>query len=335
MQNKNNNQKGTMTKIRMNTELRNKLFNKIKNVFENEDTQEREAFLQAREDVDYNYNIAHNLAKEVVERSYPPEDVSVLRSFKKKYGQPCDVVAKDKCFYFAHQEGVDDEGEPTETKSHFDFGLFGNLNGSEYNSEDGKKFAVAYYREELKAKDCNPDIYAQQNENKDNPHKTKHVDECMKALGSTNYHSYQGDMSNQIGMAKEFDNPYYLDVIGTSYCRSRAIACTKNEYELFERWRTAKGNLVSKHQTWIDTIQKQCDQLKIGLKAYRYLSEGIELATELGIQVDEAELIRTNSTGLTIYNPSNLASMIKGMKNKHQSREAKILARKQYEESLN
>ena len=31
--------------------------------------------------------------------------------------------------------------------------------------------------------DCNPDIYAQQNENKDNPHKTKHVDECMKALG--------------------------------------------------------------------------------------------------------------------------------------------------------
>ena len=29
-----------MSKIRMNTELRNKLFNKIKNVFENEDTQE-------------------------------------------------------------------------------------------------------------------------------------------------------------------------------------------------------------------------------------------------------------------------------------------------------
>ena len=98
--------------------------------------------------------------------------------------------------------------------------------------------------------------------------------------------------------------------------------------------RIAKGNLFAKHQTWIDTIVKQCDQLKIGLKAYRYLSEGIELATELGIQVDEAELIRTNSTGLTIYNPSNLASMIKGLKNKHQSREAKILARKKYEESI-
>ena len=37
-----------MTKIRMNTELRNKLFNKIKNVFENEDTQEKEAFLHGK-----------------------------------------------------------------------------------------------------------------------------------------------------------------------------------------------------------------------------------------------------------------------------------------------
>jgi hypothetical protein len=335
MQNKINNQeRGNMTRVRMNTELRNKLFNKIKDVFENESTQEKEAYLQARESVDHHYKYASELAKLVVERAYPPEDVSVLRQFKKKYGQPCDVVAKDKCFYFAHNEGVDDEGQPTETKSHFDFGLFGNLNGSEYSSEDGKKFAVAYYREELKAKDCNPDIYAQQNENKDNPHKTKHVEECMKALGYSHNSSYNRS-ENNIGITKEFDNPYYLDVIGTSYCRSRAIACTKDEYTEFENFRIAKGNLVSKHQTWIDTIQKQCDQLKIGLKAYRYLSEGIELATELGIQVDEAELIRTNSTGLTIYNPSNLASMIKGMKNKHQSREAKILARKQYEESLN
>ena len=322
-----------MSKIRMNTELRNKLFNKIKNVFENEDTQEREAFLQAREDVNKYYVVAHQLAKEVVERSYPTEDVAILRTFKKKYGQPCDVVAKDKCFYFAHNEDLDEDGDTKETKSHFDFGLFGNLNGSEYGSDEGKKFAVAYYREELKAKDCNPDIFAQQDANKDNPHKTKHVDECMKALGYSG--SYTSNDDNNNGMAKEFDNPYYLDVIGTSYCRSRAIACTKDEYTMFEQWRVAKANLVSKHQTWIDTIQKQCDQLKIGLKAYRYLSEGIELATELGIQVDEAELIRTNSTGLTIYNPSNLASMIKGMKNKYQSREAKILARKQYEESLN
>ena len=329
----NKTRKAQMTKIRMNTELRNKLFNKMKDVFENEDTQEKEAFLQARESVDHHYKYASELAKLVVERAYPKEDVATLRHFKKKYGNPCDVVAKDKCFYFAHNEDLDEDGDIKETKSHFDFGLFGNLNGSEYSDEDGKKFAVAYFREDLKAMDCNPDIYAQQSDNKDNPHKTKHVEACMKALGKISCSSYSSDDNN--GMAKAFDDQYYLDVIGTSYCRSRAIACTKDEYEQFEAWRIAKGNLVVNHQKWIDTIQKQCDQLKIGLKAYRYLSEGIELATELGIQVDEAELIRTNSTGLTIYNPSNLASMIKGMKNKHQSREAKILARKKYEESIN
>jgi hypothetical protein len=95
----------------------------------------------------------------------------------------------------------------------------------------------------------------------------------------------------------------------------------------------AKANVVSKHQTWIDSISKQTEQLKIGLKAYRYLSEGIELAKELGIELDEAELVRTNSTGLTIYNPSNLANLIKGMKNKTQTREQKIALRKQYEQS--
>ena len=314
----------------MNTEYRNKLFGKIKDVFEKEDTQERQAFLQAREEFDEGQKSTFELARKVVERSYPKEDVATLRKFKKKYGDPCDVVAKDKCFYFSHNEDVDEDGEKTETKSHFDFGLYGNLNGREsYNSgEDSYHFAHAYYREELKEKGLNPDIIAQQNGKDDNPHKTKHVDANNKFLGKGN-HSYSDD--NNIGMTKTFDTPFYLDVIGTSHCRSRAIACTKEEYLIFCNWREAKARVVSTHQTWIDSLQKQFDQLKIGLKAYRHLSEGIELARELGIEVDEAELVRTNSTGLTIYNPSNLANLIKGMKNKNVSREDKIKARLQYE----
>ena len=313
-------------KIRMNTEYRNKFYNRIKDVFEKEETQEQQAFLQAREGFDYCQKSAFDLAKKVVERSYPKEDVATLRTFKKKYGDPCDVVAKDKCFYFAHNEDVDDEGESKETKSHFDFGLFGNLNGNEYGgSEDTDHFAHAYFREELKAKGCNPDIIAQQSGKDSNPYKTKHIDMCNKALGKN------GSNDNGIGITKQFNDSFYADVIGTSYCRSRAIACTKDEYNIFLMWRSAKAKVVSTHQTWINSIMKQCDQLKIGLKAYRYLSEGIELASELGIKVDEAELIKTNSTGLTIYNPSNLANMIKGMKNKNQTREDKIKARMEYQ----
>ena len=77
----NNQERGNMTRVRMNTELRNKLFNKIKNVFENEDTQEKEDYLQAREDVDKQYFNASELAKLVVERAYPQEDVAILRTF--------------------------------------------------------------------------------------------------------------------------------------------------------------------------------------------------------------------------------------------------------------
>jgi hypothetical protein len=99
----------------------------------------------------------------------------------------------------------------------------------------------------------------------------------------------------------------------------------------------AKARVVSSYQSWIKSVDNQCKQLKTGLKAYRYLVEGVELATELGIKVDEAELIRSNSTGLTIYNPQNLASMIKGMKNNRPlSKAEKIIARQQYEaESVN
>jgi len=318
-------------KIRMNTEYRNKFYNRIKDVFEKEETQEQQAFMQSREDFNELQKSTFDLASKVVERSYPKEDVATLRTFKKKYGDPCDVVAKDKCFYFAHQEDVNDEGEKEETKSHFDFGLYGNHNGQEhYGSDDSDHFAHAYFREELKAKGCNPDIIAQQSGKDSNPHKTKHIDMCNKALGKDSSSRYSDD-DNTVGLTKDFNAPYYADVIGTSYCRSRAIACTKDEYNIFLMWRSAKAKVVSTHQTWINSIMKQCDQLKIGLKAYRYLSEGIELATELGIKVDEAELIKTNSTGLTIYNPSNLATMIKGMKNKTQTREQKIALRKQYE----
>jgi len=75
-------------------------------------------------------------------------------------------------------------------------------------------------------------------------------------------------------------------------------------------------------------------EIKIGLKGYKYLDEAIELATELGLNISDAEIIRTNSTGLVIYNPKNLAERVKGMKNKNVSRADKIKQRMEYEGKL-
>jgi hypothetical protein len=319
----------------MNTEFRNKILNRYVENAETENTQEREAFNQAREQVDTMYPKAFELAKLVVGRAYPQEDVDTCKSLKAKYGQPLDVVAKDKCFYFSYAKDELEENEDEDDRNvseHFDFGLFGDISNSEYGSgTSGKQFAYAYKREELKAKDCNPDILAQQNGKDDNPHKTKHIEANDKALGFSNYSRYNSDDDNNVGIAKNFDSQFYLDIIGTSHCRSRTIACNREEFLIFKMLKQAKSNVITCHQKWIDSIEKQKQAMKTGLKAYRYLSEGVELMSELGIEIDEAELVRCNSTGLTIYNPQNLASMIKGMKNTTMTREQKIAIRKEYE----
>ena len=71
-----------------------------------------------------------------------------------------------------------------------------------------------------------------------------------------------------------------------------------------------------------------------GLKAYRYLDEGVELMNELGVKCDESDLITVNSTGLSMYNPVNLADMVKGMKNKTMTREQKIAQREAYDNEI-
>ena len=97
-------------------------------------------------------------------------------------------------------------------------------------------------------------------------------------------------------------------------------------------WQQKKGQLITCHEKWIESVLNQMKEIKLGLKGYKYLDEAIELSTELGLNINDAEIIRTNSTGLIIYNPKNLAERIKGMKNKTHTRKDKILARLKYEE---
>ena len=103
---------------------------------------------------------------------------------------------------------------------------------------------------------------------------------------------------------------------------------------ILQDWKKAKAQFVMAHHKWIKSILDQMKEIKVGLKGYKYLDEAIELSTELGLNINDAEIIRTNSTGLTIYNPKNLADRIKGMKNKkEQTREEKIKARLLYEQN--
>ena len=318
-----------MARIRLNSEYRNKIATRMRVHLEQEDTQEKEAFFKAREEMKPLQDETWKLAESIVRRHYTPEDVKMAYHLQNKF-QNVDTIAKDSCFHFGYQGQVEDRDlkdnpimKDKFIESHFDFRLDGNINGSESGRQND--FAYAMYRDELKGRDgCNPDINIEQKDNQSNPHWTKVDDANSKYLGLS------GGRDNQTSFAREWNNDYVLDLIGREYCRDRSIACTEKEFAILMSWQQAKGQLIMAHEKWIESILNQMKEIKIGLKGYKYLDEAIELATELGLNLNDAEIIRTNSTGLVIYNPKNLADRIKGMKNRSISREQKIALRKAY-----
>ena len=319
-----------MARIRLNSEYRNKIANRMRVHLEQEDTQEKEAYLKAREEMKPLQDKTWELAEQIVRRHYTPEDVEKAWYLQNKF-ENVNTIAKDSCFHFGYMGKVEERDQNDKPimkdkyiESHFDFKIDGNINGDEYSkSED---FGYAYFRDELKGREgCNPDINIEQKDNQSNPHQTKFVDANNKYLGTS------GGRDNQTSYSREWNNDYVLDLIGREYCRDRSIGCNKEEYETLMFWQQKKGHLIMCHYKWIESVLNQMKEIKLGLKGYKYLDEAIELCTELGLTVNDAEIIRTNSTGLIIYNPKNLAERVKSMKNKNISREQKIALRKAYD----
>jgi len=316
-------------RIRLNQEYRNKIANRMRVHLEQEDTQEKEAFFKAREEMKPLQDETWKLAEQIVSRHYTPEDIKMAYHLQNKF-ENVDTIAKDSCFHFGYQgqvESRDENDNPTMVdkyiESHFDFKLNGNINGQENSRQND--FAYAMYRDELKGREnCNPDINIEQKGNQSNPHWTKVDDANEKYLGLS------GGRDNQTSFSREWNNDYVLDLIGREYCRDRSIACTKAEYDTLMIWQSKKGQLITCHEKWIDSVLKQCKFVKDVIKGYKYLDEGIEFAKESGLELNDAEIIRTNSTGLIMYNPKNAAAMLKSMKNKTQTREDKIAARLKY-----
>ena len=297
---------------------------------EQEDTQEKEKFFQAREEMKPLQDITWKLAEQIVRRHYTPEDVKMAYHLQNKFDN-VNTIAKDSCFHFGYMGEVEERDQHDKPfmaekyiESHFDFKLNGNINGDENSkSED---FGYAYFRDELKGREgCNPDINIEMKDKDRNPHQRKFQDANDKYLGTN------GGRDNQTSYAREWNNDYVLDLIGREYCRDRSIACSKEEYDTLMFWQSKKGHLITCHQKWIETILQQMNRvIKPCLKSWKYLDEAIEFATESGLTITDAEIIRTNSTGLALYNPKNAAEMLKSMKNKNISREQKIAARLKY-----
>ena len=317
-----------MTRIRLNQEYRNKIANRMRVHLEQEDTVEKQNYDKLKgEQIDLNDN-AWKMAEKIVRRHYTLDDVKMAYHLQNKF-ENVSTIAKDSCFHF-HYLGMKEDRDYDNNvvmkedtiESHFDFRLNGdidvNSNGS--SSYSDHSYSYALFRDELKAQEnCNPDILIEQEGKDQNPHKTKYCDNNNKYLGN-----------DDSGYGKQWNEKYQLDLIGRDYCRDRSIACTEQEYMMLIDWKKQKGQFVLAHHKWIKSILDQMKEIKLGLKGYKYLDEAIELATELGLSITDHEIIRTNSGGLVIYNPKNLAERIKGMKNTEKTREQKIAERVAY-----
>jgi len=212
-------------------------------------------------------------------------------------------------------------------ESHFDFKLNGNINGNEHAKQND--FAYAMYRDELKGREnCNPDINIEQKDNQSNPYWTKVDDANEKYLGLNSSRSNE----NHTSFSREWNNDYVLDLIGREYCRDRSIACNENEYAILMTWQSAKGKLINAHEKWILSVLGQVSKIKTWLKSWKYLDEALDFTKKANCPIDEAEIIRCNSTGLAIFNPQNCADYLETMKNKNVSRKDKLLALKKYNE---
>jgi len=322
-----------MARIRLNNEYRNKIANRIKVHLQQEDTQEKRKYDELKaQQVDINDN-AWAMAEKIVRRHYTDEDVEKAYYLQNKF-ENVSTIAKDSCFHFHYlgtKEKTDynnnvvlEENVPIE--KHFDFRLNGSIDSdsnSSYSSDS--EYGFALFRDEINAQeDCNADILIEQKDKDDNPHKRKFVENNQKYLGTS------GGRNNETKYGKEWNEKYQLDLIGRDYCRDRSIACSEEEFNFLISWKRQKSQFVMAHYKWIESVLKQMREIKLGLKGYKWLDEGIELANELGLDVKDHEIIRTNSSGLVIYNPKNLAERIKGMKNTEKTREQKIAERVAY-----
>ena len=321
-----------MSRIRLNQEYRNKVALKMKSYAEQEDTQEKEKFFQERENFKAIQDKTWELAQQCVTRQYPKEDVQMAHYLQDKYPN-VNTIAKDSCFHFGYMGKPEEANEEDKYISkHFDFRLNGDLDGVDRQEDEeqyqpqSRDFGYAYFRDELKAqKDCNPDITIEMEGKDSNPHWTKYQDANDKYLGTSS------GRDNLTSYANQWDKEYELDLIGREYCRDRQINVSREEYKTFEMWQQKKGQLIMAHYKWVKSILKQTNFIKDVLKSYKYLDEAIEFAQESGSTINEADIIRCNSSGLTIYNPKSASEHLKAMKNQTITRQAKILARREYE----
>ena len=307
-------------KITLNAEKRKVIADQFQSFYEDK---VKDKLIQAKEQ----YNVMREKAKvaidKVVRFHQPQEDVDTIRKMISKYNRSGGELYEDNCFYVQMPiTKVDDEGR-------------------EYDADDevhvrfdmSRRFARAYYRDEMKAKGLNPDFQLSINDDysKRNPKYYNDESACNKFLG---FSTSSNDDKSITTPKSAWENDFKLWTIGSSYCHSRNFKVDENTFNFFKMYRASADEVVKQHEQLYSYVEGKMKTLRLGLKSYRYFDQAKALADKVGVVLNETMMNESSSLALSIYSPDNLASLLEDKE--VLTREQKIaIARKQMQQSVN
>jgi hypothetical protein len=318
-----NTERGKMTKekkITLNSDKRKVIADQFQSFYEDK---VKDKLIEAKEQYDLMREKAKEKINQVVRFHQPQEDVDTIRKMISKYSSSGGDLYHDNCFYVQRPiTKVDDEGKEYQANDevHVRFDM-------------GRKFARAYYRDEIKAKGLNPDfnLSIDNDYSKRNPKYYNDESACNKFLGFST--SSNDDKSITTPKAK-WENDFQLWVIGTSYCHSRQFKVDENTMNFFKMYKQSADNVIVAHGQLYDYVENKMRTLRLGLKSYRTFDQAKALADKVGVVLNETMLNESSSLALSIYSPDNLASLLEDKE--VLTREQKIaFAKKQMQQSVN
>mgnify|MGYP001273991760 FL=1 len=310
----------TTKKITLNSEKRKVIADQFQSFYEDK---VKDKLIQAKEQYDLIREKAKEQMEKVVRYHQPQEDVDTIRRMIQKYSSSGGDLYHDNCFYVQHPiTKIDSEGREE-------------IDNQEINVrfDMGRKFARAYYRDEMRAKGLNPDFHLSINDDysKRNPKYYNDESAVNKFLG---FSTSSNDDKSVITPKAKWENDFQLWTIGSSYCHTRQFKVDENTLNFFKMYVSSADNVIKEHQQLYSYVEGKMKTLRLGLKSYRTFDQAKALADKVGVVLNETMLNESSSLALSIYSPENLASLLEDKE--VLTRDQKIaIARQQMAQSIN
>ena len=312
-----------MTKqtIKLNAEKRKVIADQFQNFYEEK---VKDKLIDAKQQYDLMREKAKEQIEKVVRYHQPQEDIDTIREMTNKYGRSGGELYEDNCFYIQRPTTeVDSDGRE-----------YDNTNELHIKFDMGRKFARAYYRDEMKAKGLNPDynVALDDDYSKRNP---KYYNDESAVDNFLGFSHSRNDATGKSDYPKDkWENDFKLWVIGGSYCHSRHFKVDESTHEFFKMYIQSAENVEKAHQEIYAYVEGKMKTLRQGLKSYRTFEQAKQLADKVGVVLNESMMNESSSMALSIYSPENLASLLEDKE--VLTRDQKIaIARQQQQQSIN